>query len=95
MRVTKRGTDDVSFFLLIIMESQIKWIWGVNILCQKIGEMVPDRSLYLVVSKKVCKFSLSFFVFYSLFFLLFPESLLIHIPRICCFGFFHRNTCKK
>ena len=68
---------------------------GVNIQCQKIGEMVPDRSLYLVVSKKVCKFSLSFFVFYSLFFLLFPESLLIHIPRICCFGFFHRTLARS
>lgn len=57
--------------------------------------MVPDRSLCLVVSKKVCKFSLSFFVFYSLFFLLFPESLLIHIPRICCFGFFHRTLARS
>ena len=28
MRVTKRGTDNVSLFLLIIMESQIKWIWA-------------------------------------------------------------------
>ncbi len=41
---------------------------GVNIQCQKIGEMVPDRSLYLVVSKKVCKFSLSlYFIHYSFF----------------------------
>ena len=30
--------------------------------------MVPDRSLYLVVSKKVCKFSLSlYFIHYSFF----------------------------